>query len=58
MTEDDVIAYLEGRVSGYKLPRKVFFFEEMPKTSYGKITKKLIRQTLVDRNLIQIVEPA
>ncbi|MBU2960352.1 acyl-CoA synthetase [Citreicella sp. C3M06] len=50
--EADVVGHLKGKVSGYKLPRQVFFFDEMPKTSYGKITKKLILETLVERGLV------
>ncbi|WP_428929046.1 acyl-CoA synthetase [Marinibacterium sp. SX1] len=52
VTEEEITAFLKDKVSGYKVPRKIFFFDEMPKTSYGKITKKLIRETLVERGLL------
>ncbi len=52
VTETDVIAHLKGGLSSYKLPRRVVFLPEMPKTSYGKITKKLIRETLVAQGII------
>ena len=57
VTEEEITSFLKGKVSGYKVPRKVFFFDEMPKTSYGKITKKLIRETLIERGLLD-GEPA
>jgi acyl-CoA synthetase (AMP-forming)/AMP-acid ligase II len=58
ITEAEIIAYLKGKMSSYKLPRQIFFFEDMPKSSYGKITKKLIRETLIERGLVRITEPA
>lgn len=50
-TAAEVIDFLKPRLSAYKLPRAVHFFDEMPKTSYGKISKKLIRETLMARGL-------
>lgn len=52
VSEEDVIAFLKPSVSAYKVPRRVHFYDEMPKTSYGKISKKLIRETLEERGLI------
>jgi len=57
-SEADILASLKGSMSSYKLPRQIFFFEEMPKSSYGKITKKMIREALVERGLICLAEPA
>ena len=37
---------------GYKMPRRFVVLEEMPKSAYGKITKKIIRETLEQRGLI------
>ena len=42
-------AWLDGKVSRYKLPKKFVFWEEMPKSPYGKIAKKLIREELERR---------
>lgn len=41
--------WMKDRVSGYKRPRRLHFFEELPKSSYGKITKKLVRQAIEKR---------
>lgn len=38
--------WLDDKLARYKLPRCYIFWNEMPKTAYGKITKKLIRETL------------
>lgn len=50
--ENALKAWLDGRVAKYKLPRYFVFLEEMPKTAYGKITKKLVREELTARGLI------
>lgn len=42
-------AWLEDKLPRYKIPRRYVFWNEMPKSAYGKITKKLIRETLLER---------
>ncbi|MFG6667308.1 acyl-CoA synthetase [Halomonas sp. HNIBRBA4712] len=42
-------AWLSERVARYKVPKSYVIWSEMPKTAYGKITKKLIRETLIER---------
>ena len=46
---NELRAFLEGKVSRYKLPKKFVFWETMPKSAYGKIAKKLIREELEKR---------
>jgi fatty-acyl-CoA synthase len=46
-------SWLDGKVSRYKLPKKFLFWEEMPKSAYGKIAKKLIREELERRGEIE-----
>jgi acyl-CoA synthetase (AMP-forming)/AMP-acid ligase II len=49
LDEAAVLAWIEGKVSRYKLPKRVIFWEALPKSAYGKITKKLIRDELATR---------
>jgi len=49
---EDLFAHLEGRCAKYRWPRSFFFWESLPKSGYGKITKKDIRQQLLDRGEI------
>lgn len=42
-TEEEIIAFCKERISAYKVPRKVIFIKEMPKTANGKIFKKGLR---------------
>lgn len=45
LSEADVIAHVRGRLAGFKTPRRVFF-EDLPKTSTGKIRKNELRDRL------------
>jgi acyl-CoA synthetase (AMP-forming)/AMP-acid ligase II len=49
VSESEVLAWLDGRVARYKIPRRVVFWQELPKSGYGKITKKLLREELSRR---------
>lgn len=51
----DVRGWLDGKVARYKLPKITVFWEAMPKSAYGKITKKMIREELLRRG--EIPEP-
>jgi fatty-acyl-CoA synthase len=47
--ENEILAWLEGKVARYKMPKRVFFWEELPKSGYGKIAKRMIRAELEAR---------
>ena len=49
LNERELLAWLEDKVSRYKLPKRVFFWDELPKSGYGKITKKIVREELEAR---------
>ena len=46
---DALLAHLENRCARYRWPRHVFFWDTLPKSGYGKIVKKDIRQLLFER---------
>ncbi len=50
--EADVLGFLEPKVSRYKLPKRVIFWDSLPKSAYGKITKKMVREALEERGEI------
>ncbi|WP_137134214.1 acyl-CoA synthetase [Rhizobium sp. FKY42] len=50
----DLRAFLEDRIARYKLPKAVIFWEAMPKSAYGKITKKMIREELERRGELPV----
>lgn len=45
----ELAAWLDGKVARYKLPKRYVFWDVMPKSAYGKIAKKLIREELEKR---------
>jgi fatty-acyl-CoA synthase len=44
---------MKSNIAGYKVPRKVVFFDELPKSGYGKITKTLVRAAIEAREAVQ-----
>ncbi len=56
--EADVLAFLDGKVSRYKLPKRVFVWDALPRSAYGKITKKMVREALEERGLLPLDAPA
>ncbi len=45
-TREDLLEYLEGRVAKWWLPDDVVVVDEIPKTSVGKLDKKVLRSQL------------
>ncbi|GAB4178468.1 MAG: long-chain fatty acid--CoA ligase [Calditrichia bacterium] len=43
LEEDDLIRYLQDKVAKYKLPKRITFIEEIPKTDTGKIDRKALK---------------
>jgi fatty-acyl-CoA synthase len=52
---DDLVAFLDGRVSRWWLPERWAFIEEVPKTSVGKFDKKVLRARYADGDL-EVIE--
>jgi len=50
-----LLDWLDGKLARYKTPHRVVFWDEMPKSAYGKITKKMIREALVERGELPAV---
>jgi fatty-acyl-CoA synthase len=43
-TELDLLAFLDGRIAGYKVPRSVRFVGELPRSASGKLLKVPLRE--------------
>jgi fatty-acyl-CoA synthase len=43
LTEDEVLAFLEGKIAKWQMPKGVVWIDEVPKTSVGKFSKKTLR---------------
>jgi acyl-CoA synthetase (AMP-forming)/AMP-acid ligase II len=58
LNEPELLAWLEGKVARYKLPKRVFFWDALPKSAYGKITKKDVRAELEARGCLPLDQAA
>jgi fatty-acyl-CoA synthase len=52
VTELDVAGYLATKVPRYKMPKRFFFWDALPKSGYGKVPKRLVRDELEARGLL------
>jgi fatty-acyl-CoA synthase len=54
VTEADMAAFLSPKVSRYKMPKRFLFWDALPKSGYGKVPKRLIRDELETRGLLDL----
>lgn len=43
VTKEDVLAYCEGKLAKYKIPKHVHFLDELPRNDAGKIDRQQLR---------------
>jgi long-chain acyl-CoA synthetase len=46
LTDRDIIAHCRQSLAPYKIPRRIYFRAELPKTNVGKILRKALREEL------------
>ena len=56
VSEADLAAFLSPKVPRYKMPKRFFFWEALPKSGYGKIPKRLVRDELEARGLLDLIK--
>ena len=49
-TAADLTAFLDGRLARYKTPAHFVFWDELPKSAYGKVPKRLIKERLAQQS--------
>lgn len=47
---EELKEFLKDKLPGYKHPKKIFIFEQLPKTEMGKIQKEKIREILINES--------
>jgi fatty-acyl-CoA synthase len=52
VSEAEMAAFLSPKVPRYKMPKRFFFWDALPKSGYGKIPKRLVRDELEARGLL------
>ncbi|MBS0380089.1 MAG: AMP-binding protein [Proteobacteria bacterium] len=48
LTEHEVIAHARKSLAGYKVPKHVYFRNDLPKTNVGKILRKALREEIAN----------
>ncbi|MBV9653149.1 MAG: acyl-CoA synthetase [Acetobacteraceae bacterium] len=54
LDEAALLAWMGDKVARYKRPKRVFFWDALPRSGYGKITKKMVRAELERRGCIPV----
>jgi long-chain acyl-CoA synthetase len=44
LKEDEIISYCKENLTGYKVPKKVAFIDELPKTNVGKVLRRKLKE--------------
>ena len=52
LDEAELLAWMATRIARYKMPKRVFFWDALPKSGYGKVPKRLVRDELEARGLL------
>ena len=47
LTKEQILKELESKIAKYKLPRKMKFYESLPRDESGKIYKRRLRETFI-----------
>ena len=52
-----LLAHLDGRCARYRWPKDIFFWQALPKSGYGKVTKKDVKRLLIERgDICEVVQ--
>ena len=50
LSAEEILAHLQNQIARFKLPRRVLFLEQLPKSALGKVLKPLLQKQLMDSN--------
>lgn len=50
ISEEKIIQALKNKIAGFKIPKRVFFVEELPRNSLGKVQKNILRERLAKQS--------
>jgi fatty-acyl-CoA synthase len=55
VSELELATFLAAKVPRYKMPKRFFFWDALPKSGYGKVPKRLVRDELETRGLLDAI---
>ena len=48
LNQDSIMDSLQNRIARFKQPKKVYFIDELPRNSMGKVEKNVLRESYVE----------
>lgn len=58
LDEADLLSWMSTHIARYKIPKQVYFWPELPKSGYGKVPKRLIKDELAKRGVATTLSTA
>jgi fatty-acyl-CoA synthase len=55
VSEAEIAEYLAAKVPRYKMPKRFFFWDALPKSGYGKVPKRMVKDELEARGLLETI---
>jgi fatty-acyl-CoA synthase len=49
VTGEEIRQWLTDRMARYKVPRHVVFWDQLPRSGYGKIVRRTVRDRLIEQ---------
>lgn len=57
-SEAEIAGFLSEKIARYKMPKRFFFWDALPKSGYGKVPKRLVRDELEARGQLDWLRSA
>ncbi len=54
LPEGELAEWLAVKIPRYKMPKRFFFFEALPKSGYGKVPKRMVKDELEARGMLPL----
>ncbi len=54
LPEGELTEWLSVKIPRYKMPKRFFFFEALPKSGYGKVPKRMVKDELEARGMLPL----
>jgi len=45
LSKQEVVQFCQDKLSKYKIPKRIEFVEELPKSALGKVLKRVLRES-------------
>ena len=52
VAEAELAEFLAAKIAKYKMPKRFLFWDALPKSGYGKVPKRLVKDEIAARGLM------